>query len=93
MSRNLAPLLMMRKQRNKMYDTTVKMKDGRVFCGPIWNWAPTEGWFSLIGIITAPNKIMFDEVESAITKNVQLDIGTTEDIDELARAKRQMNDK
>lgn len=70
-----------------MHNTIVKMKDGRVFCGPIWKWRPSEGWFSIPSDENAPEKIYFRDVRSAMTKGDRNYGGDVEDRDELARAK------
>ena len=67
-----------------MHDTTVKMKDGRSFCGPIWSWRPEEGWFSIVG----EEPIDFRDVESAVTKGQRVRAGKDPiDEDELQRAR------
>lgn len=68
-----------------VHDAMVKMKDGRTFCGPIWTWRPTEGWFSIPSDSTAPEKILLSEVEtaSAVTRTHP---GVTEDVDLLKKA-------
>ena len=73
-------------QRN-MHLTTVKMKDGRTFQGPIWTWRPLEGYFTIPGDARAPEKIMFDDVESAVTENQRIRVDLIADQDELVRAR------
>lgn len=31
----------------QMHDAIVKLKNGKEYCGPIWEWKPKEGWFSI----------------------------------------------
>lgn len=69
-----------------MHDTTVKMKDGRTFCGPIWSWRPADGWFSIVDS-DSPDRIHFRDVESVVTKGQRTHPGIIEDQDELARAR------
>jgi hypothetical protein len=77
-----------------MHDTTVKMKaeyGGQVYCGPIWEWKPKEGWFTLTDAVVGLVTIRLEAVESAITKGQRVSINSPpegEDQDELARAKR-----
>jgi len=67
----------------------VKMKDGRLFCGDLWLWRPTEGWFSIVDD-EAPEKIMLDDVESATNRGVRHNpLGETRDEDLLERARKQ----
>jgi len=63
-----------------MHDTLVKMKDGRVFCSPIWQFRPLEGWMTLIN---CDEKLYFDDMESAVTEDERLG-----PCDELARARQ-----
>lgn len=52
-----------------MRDTLVHMKDGTVHCGPIWEWKPSEGWFSIV--LDGPDlplRIRLADVASAVTK-------------------------
>lgn len=70
-----------------MHNTEVKMKDGREFCGPIWKWRPSEGWFSIWSDETAPERIYFRDVESAITRGDRNRHGVIGDLDELERAR------
>jgi hypothetical protein len=78
-----------------MHYTEVKMKDGRFFGGPIWEWRPREGWFHIAGDNT-PDKIYFRDCESAITEphiiGTKLGddgkrVAKIEYVDELKRAK------
>jgi len=75
-----------------MHNTIVKMKDGRLFCGPIWQWQPHRGYFTLVdeeGVNDGnPIHIDLSEVESAITEGQRTGPGIVEDRDELERAKR-----
>jgi len=70
-----------------MHNTIVCMKDGRKFYGPIWNFRPKEGWFSIVDD-NSPAKIMFRDVASVITKNERVNAtGLIADVDELSRAR------
>ena len=77
-----------------MHDTRIKMKDGRVFSGPLWNFRPKEGWMSIVVEDDAgvPEKVYFRDVESAVTAGQRVGInedGTAKcvDQDELKRAR------
>ena len=73
-----------------MHDTKVKMKDGRIFCGPLWMWRPLEGWFSLGGEDVGADKIMLRDVEEAVTEGPRTSVsGGTADRDELQRARKE----
>lgn len=69
-----------------MRDTVVKTKDGRVFCGPIWEFKPKEGY---LVIVTEDNdgKIFFKDMLSCVTGNQRVGINRIEDVDELKRAR------
>jgi hypothetical protein len=77
-----------------MHDTLVVMKDGRKFCGPIWEWRPTDGYFTISDFDegrTEATRIELKDVESAVTKGQRVSIKSPpegEDQDELVRAKR-----
>lgn len=72
-----------------MHDTDVKMKDGRTFCAPIWEWRPEKGYFTIVNMGGGdPIQIDLAEVESAVTPGQRVDPGIIEDQDELARARR-----
>lgn len=51
-----------------MRDTHIKLKDGRTFCGPVWEWRPKEGWLSLVlpqeELPNPENRIYLADVES-----------------------------
>jgi len=72
-----------------MHDTRVTMTDGQTYCAPLSVWRPREGWFSLFRVNPdIPEKILLDEVESAITEDQRCRIGLegVGDEDELYRA-------
>jgi hypothetical protein len=52
-----------------MHDTKVVLKDGRKFCGPIWQWHPTEGYFTICDydVANEPTRIELKDVASAKT--------------------------
>lgn len=72
-----------------MHDTLVVMKDGRKFCGPIWEWAPTKGYLTIVD--NDVSRLYFQDMESAVTPGQRVGIntdGTTkiETRDEVLRA-------
>jgi hypothetical protein len=70
-----------------MHNTIVKMKDGRTFCGPMCEFSPLSGSFSIVAEGT-PDVIMFRDVESVITKDERVNAEVLiKDVDELARAR------
>ena len=73
-----------------MHDTIVKLKDGRTFCGPIWEFRPKEGWFTIIteNDSGCPNPIYFKDCMSAVTPNERLTVSKVGDEDEMLRAIR-----
>ena len=75
-----------------MHNTTVKMKDGREFCGPIWTFAPACGYLTLVGV---DEKLMFKDMISATTENsrdAMREDGTFGDCDEIDRARQVMKE-
>lgn len=69
-----------------MHYTKVIMKDGREFYGPIWEWRPEEGWFSLAIDSSAPDRIYFREVLTGTTENDRIGVDKIADQDILERA-------
>lgn len=73
-----------------MQDAVIRMKDGQIFCGPLWYWRPEEGWLSLAGGEDAgPEKIFLRDVEKAINKNQMIHAFHIADEDLLEKAKKQ----
>ena len=82
-----------------MHDTLVKMKDGRTFCGPLWEFRPREGYLTIPSDETAPDRIYFKDIESAVTKGERVGVlydddgniigPRVEDRDLLARAREE----
>jgi hypothetical protein len=69
-----------------MHETTITMKDGRKYSGPIWSYRPKEGYLMLAG---AEEKLFFRDMESCVTlgtREYAYNAGT--DRDELARARK-----
>lgn len=69
-----------------MRDTLVKMKDGTVYCAPIWEWRPREGILILVGV---DEELRLADMVSAVTKDQRTRIGVVEDRDELVRAREE----
>jgi hypothetical protein len=70
-----------------MHTTVVKMKDGRSIAAPVELFRPIEGYMTLFG---SDEKLMFKDIESAITENERISINKIGDDDLLARARRHM---
>ena len=71
-----------------MHDAKVRLKDGRTYCGPIWAWCPSEGWFSLTDAEENLVKIQLADVAEA-SKIERLDVGgREEEVDLLERARK-----
>lgn len=71
-----------------MHITTVRMKDGRVFCGVLWVWRPAEGWFQLAAVdeTGCPDQIWLRDVASAVTENERVSVSRVgDDEDEITR--------
>ncbi len=78
--------------------TTVeaRMKNGRTWFGPMWEWRPKEGWFSLVMDHTqyddlreedCPLRIHLRDCISAVDQKQRVRIDAIEDVDLLARAR------
>lgn len=70
-----------------MHNCFVIMKDGRKFCGPIWEFRPQAGYFTIVDN-AAPDIIKFSECKSIIT-HVRTHPNVVEDIDVLERARKE----
>ncbi len=76
-----------------MHDIQVLMKDGRKFEGQIWEWRPTEGYFTICdySVANEPTRIELKDVAFAKTPGQRVSIDSPpegEEQDELARARR-----
>ena len=72
-----------------MHDARIKMKDGREFCGPIWEFKPKEGYLTIPSDENAPEKIYFRDIESAKQLTRIAANGLEKDIDLLRRARHE----
>lgn len=75
-----------------MHNTKIILKDGRAFEGPIWNWRPVEGWFSLVlddlEYPDAPGRFYLADLKSGVTKEDRRTAATVgQDVDLLKRAR------
>lgn len=73
-----------------MHTTRVVLKDGRPLSGSIWEWRPSEGWFSLV-TERGNESVNLRDVSSAVTSGARVSIRSGpegEDRDELARARK-----
>lgn len=77
-----------------MRSTVVVMKDGQKFQGPIWEFRPMEGYISLAGVRDDGELLRLEikDIASAVTPNERVGIGKIEDVDELARAAKHVED-
>lgn len=66
-----------------MHDTKVILKDGTELEAPIWEWRPTEGYFTLVD---HEGPIYLRDVESAVTTGARSNAGPF-NRDELERAR------
>lgn len=69
-----------------MHETIVQFKDGQEVSGPILAWRPECGWFSIWDGFEE-RRIMFNEVQSAVTPAARVSVHGCADRDELQRAK------
>lgn len=66
-----------------MHDVVLKLKDGREFCSPLWIFSPEEGFLQLVN----EEPMFFQDIESAIDKQVWIWWDTLADVDLLQRAR------
>ena len=74
-----------------MHDTVVVMKDGRKFCGPLYRFMPEDGYLTLVGA-DSEDKLMFEEMASAVTSGERISAYQIGDQDEIERARKYMRD-
>jgi hypothetical protein len=74
-----------------MHDTRVVLKNGRTITAPLWTWRPSEGWFSLVCEADDPTDgvIKLSDAVSAVTYGTRTRIDVTEDVDLLAKARKE----
>lgn len=69
-----------------MRDVVVRLKDGTVLCGPLWDWRPREGYFTIVSEVNY-GPILLSDCVSAINEQQWVRHDLIEDVDLLARAK------
>lgn len=79
-------LVQVLQRRLQMQDAEVQLKNGQTFKAPIWEWRPRDGWFGLVGHDTP---IYLRDVASAVDRNQRTKLNVVEDVDLLARARRE----
>lgn len=76
-----------------MTGTRVKLWTDEEVWGPMWEWCPREGWFSLVvDEPVSPRRIYLRDVVTAVTEGERVGILSPgvpriEDRDEVARAR------
>ncbi len=68
----------------------VIMRDGRTYEGPLWEWRPLDGWFTLVyDCDDGPDdgRIWLRDVVSAVDRDQRTRIGVIEDLDLVAKAR------
>ena len=77
-----------------MHSTIVRLKDGKEYKGPLWLFRPAFNYFTIIisdDQQDIEKEFTFDECESVITPNERLTKNTIGDCDEMARAKKDLD--
>ena len=73
-----------------MRTTRVTLKDGTKLSGPIWEWKPAEGYFTLVG--AAPNgdpaRVLLRDVAEGVTERMWVSKDVIKDVDVIERAKK-----
>lgn len=78
-----------------MHNTIVKLKDGRVFIGPIRMWRPQENWLSIDDFDEGrrnATRISFDDIVSGETDKDRININTVDNIDIPERARKELHE-
>lgn len=70
-----------------MHDAIVRMKDGREFCGPIWEFNPRDGYLTIP--MDCDERLYFRDIESAVQTGQRTHPGVVEDVDLLAKARKE----
>lgn len=68
-----------------MHDTNIKMKDGRVFCAPIYKINIKKGFIRLFEV---DEDLYFDDMVYAITENERIGINKIGNVDEIERYRK-----
>ncbi len=68
-----------------MHTTRIKLKDGSVYEGTIWDFRPRHGYLTLV---EHDRSFHFEDMVSCVTEHQRIDIRTFGDQDELERARR-----
>ena len=71
-----------------MHDVVVRMKDGRELRGPLYLWRPVAGFFSIV-VDGEQTQIGLADVETAVQLEQRMSATTIEDVDLVARARRE----
>ena len=70
-----------------MHNVKVKMKDGREYFGPLYEWRPLEGWFSIPSDDSpGSERIELSDVAVAVNYGIRTTKDKVEDVDLLRRA-------
>lgn len=68
-----------------MHTTRIKLKDGSVYEGTIWDFRPRHGYLTLV---EHDRSFHFEDMVSCLTENQRIGIKTLGDQDELERARK-----
>jgi hypothetical protein len=69
-----------------MHDCLVTMKDGRKFCGPVWEFKPEQGYLTIPSDAKAPDKIFLRDIATAMTRvRTTHGVESTRDLVQVAR--------
>lgn len=70
-----------------MHLTKVKLKNGKVLSGSLWEWRPREGWFTLT-TNDGLEEIRLAEVAAAFQQGQRVVVDRVQDVDLLQRARK-----
>lgn len=69
-----------------MENVVLVMRDGRGFCGPVWDFQPRLGWIAIVDE-RAPERIFLRDVQAGSLNSERAVRGVTRVEDVLAKAK------
>jgi hypothetical protein len=74
-----------------MHDARVVLKDGTRICGPIWEWRPEEGYFTVVDSEGGPLiTVQLDNCVSAVQCGTRISATQVNiDVDLLERARKE----
>lgn len=81
----------------ELHNVRVKFRDGRRLYGPLWEWRPEDGFFSLVDSYNENDGnliiVRLDDCAEAVEERVQVAWNKVMDVDLLERARRDLGER